>query len=448
MSRDSNIIIKRVIYILIVILISIPLMQQVTKFAYVVPLKGAVTNTERPKFSLNDWLSGEYQLKDEEYINRNFGFRSEFVRLNNQLDYWLFDKINAKGVLIGKEGFLYEMDYINEYLGRLYLGEDKIKSNMTKLKIVSDSLKSRGIDLVFLIAAGKASYYPEYFPESESNSVKTISNYEAFVQAFDSLEINHIDLNGWFVKMKDTIDYPLFTKGGIHWSKYGEYYAMDSIISYVEKLRDVVLPRFRVDGIDVSILPKYRDNDIGEGMNLLFPHSTFAMAYPNLVLENEDADMDVKAMVLADSYYWEMYNEGFSRDIFNKGQFWYYNKEIFSNVPGKEKQNIADIDIRSEIEKNDVVFIMQTEATLNRFTFGFIDNLYDIYTNRKSEIPEEEIISEEEIADVISRIEKSKSWYDVVVEKAQSRGISVEEMLRIDAIYVIKQDRLKARNTK
>jgi acetyltransferase AlgX (SGNH hydrolase-like protein) len=448
MSGKSNILIKRILFIIVVVLLSLPLFQQITEIVFVKPLKGAVKKTEKPEFTIDGWFSGKFQSVDEKFINTNFGFRSEFVRLHNQFDYWLFGEVNAKGVLIGKDGYLFEMDYINEYLGRLYLGKDKIDDHASKLKLISDSLESKGIDLVFLFAAGKASYYPEFFPESEAGSEKTVSNYEAFLSSFDSLDIKHIDLNGWFVKMKDTISYPLFTKGGIHWSKYGEYLVMDTIISYVEDLRGVKLPHFNAERISVSILPRYRDNDIGEGMNLIFPHSTFPMAYPKLVLDTMNADMDVKAMVLADSYYWEMYNEGFSKDIFNNGQFWYYNKEIFSSVPGKEKRNISEINVKNEVEKNDVVFILQTEGTLNRFTFGFVDNMYDIYLKRKSETPEEEKISEEEIAVIINNIRNSKGWYDVIVEKAKTRGISTEEMIRIDAIYVIRQERLKSRNSK
>ncbi len=435
MGSKRNTVIKRAIYIFIIVLLAIPVVQQVVGFAYVIPLNGAIKLAEPPILTDSTWFSGKYQTQAEEFVKDNFGFRSEFVRLNNQLDYWFFGVINANSILIGKEGYLFDLNYINEYLGRYYIGKDEINSKVTKLKIVSDSLEARGIDIIFLLAAGKASYFPEFFPDSLANVKKTISNYDDFARAFDSLGIKHIDFNKWFVEMKDTTSYQLFTKGGIHWSKYSEYLVGDSIINYVEKLRNLRLPRFLVEKIDVSILPKYRDNDIGESMNLLFPHSTFPMAYPRLSLSNENADLNVKAMVVADSYYWELYNEGLSRDVFDMGQFWYYSKEIYSQEPGWTILPVEETDIRYQVEQNDIVFILQTEATINWFAFGFVDELYDLYMDKDYQ-PNLELVKKHEINLIISKINLDKNWLATIIKKAKEKGISTEEMILRDANYV------------
>lgn len=443
MNSKNNIIVKKSIFILIVILLSIPMVQQVIGFAYVRPLKGTVTKVEKPTVSLESWLSGDYQMKEEDYINNNFGFRTSFVRLHNQLDYWLFGKINAKNVLLGKDDYLYEYSYIREYLGRNFLGKDSIDQMVAKLKSVSDSLSVRGTDLVVLFAAGKASYYPEYFPDSLPPESKTISNYDYFSKAIDSAGILNIDFNSWFVRMKDTSRYPLYTKGGIHWSKYGEYLVADSLIKYVESIRGVRLPRYKLESIEVSSYPKYRDNDIGEGMNLIFQNSTLTKAYPKLSIDSTGVDVPVKAMIVADSYYWELYNMGLSRDIFDNGQFWYYNKKIFSQQPGWATLPVKETDIRSEVEKNDIVFILQTEATLYRFGFGFVDKEYELYA-QKDYKPVIETDDEKQLKALIRNIRANKEWYAKIVKKAEKKGITPEEMLLIDVRYMIEQ---KKKNT-
>jgi len=418
------------------------MVQQISKFAYVIPLKGAVKKVEKPTLTIKSWLSGDYQMKQEDYINNNFGFRTSFVRLHNQLDYWLFGKVNAKSVLIGKEGYLYELSYIYEYLGRNFLGKDVINSKVATLKSVSDSLSVRGIDLVILFAAGKASYFPEFFPDSLQSKSKTISNFDYFTDAIDSAGILNIDFNTWFVDIKDTISYPLFTKGGIHWNKYGEYLVIDSLIKYVEKLRGVILPHFNVDDFIITSMPRYRDNDIGDGMNLIFPYSTSTLAYPEISIDKSYPFDTIKAMVVADSYYWEMYNEGLSKDVFNNGQFWYYNKKIYSQEPGWATLPVGETDVRAEVEKNDIVFILQTEATLYRFGFGFVEKEYDLYAQEDYK-PVIESPEKQQLNALMRNIRSNKEWYAKVVEKAKKKGITPEEMLLLDARYMINQRKKK-----
>ena len=447
MTQKNNIFVSKAFFVVIVILMSIPMIQQLTEFAYVRPLKGAVKKVEKPKLTFESWLSGDYQMKEEDYINNNFGFRTSFVRLHNQIDYWLFGRINAKSVLVGNDGYLYELSYIYEYLGRNFLGKDVINQKVATLKSVSDSLSVRGIDLVVLFAAGKASYYPEFFPDSLQSKTKTISNFDYFTHAVDSVGILNIDFNSWFVEMKDTVSYPLFTKGGIHWNKYGEYLVMDSLIRYIEKLRGVKLPYFNVDELLVTSIPRYRDNDIGEGMNLIFPHSTTTMIYPEISIDKSKPWDTVNAMVVADSYYWEMYNEGLSKDVFNNGQFWYYNKKIYSQEPDWATLPVGETDIRAEVEKNDIVFILQTEATLYRFGFGFVEKEYELYA--QEDYKPIVVSAEKQQLDALMRnIKANKYWYAKVVEKAKKKGITPEEMLLIDARYIIDQRKKKANNSK
>lgn len=441
MNSGTGKIIKNVLYALIVVLIALPLAQQTIGFAYVKPLKGAVVTSEKQELTFDGWFSNSFQTKTEEHVNTNFGFRSSFVRLHNQLEFSLFGIVNAKNVLVGKDGYLYEYSYIKEYLGKNFLGKDEINDRIAKTKLVSDSLSARGIDLVILLAAGKASFFPEYFPDSLPPNSKTISNYDYFSTALDSAGIKNIDFNKWFVNMKDTSRYKLFTKGGIHWSKYGEYLVADSLIKYIEGIRGVNIPEYYFESIELSNIPRYRDNDIGEGMNLIFLHSPNELAYPALKIIKNDTDANIKAMVVADSYYWELYNEGLSRDIFNYGQFWYYNKKIYSQEPGWSPTPVEEVDIRYEVEKNDIVFILQTEATLYRYAFGFIEKQVELYSQPYT--VDSALILKQELRSVIRSIKSNEKWYSSVIEKAEKRGLTIEEMLEIEARYANKINKEK-----
>ena len=40
---------------------------------------------------------------------------------------------------------------------------------------------------------------------------------------------------------------------------------------------------------------------------------------------------------------------------------------------------MADIDLKAEIDKNDVFIILNTESTAGGYGFGFIEAAYDLY---------------------------------------------------------------------
>ena len=78
-------ILKQIILIIITICLFIPLIQKEFTFFKEKPLKGVFTLAEKPDSMLENWFSGEYQLKYEKYFNDSLGFRPFFVRINNQI---------------------------------------------------------------------------------------------------------------------------------------------------------------------------------------------------------------------------------------------------------------------------------------------------------------------------------------------------------------------------
>src|SRR5690606_16381177 len=98
----------------------------------------------------------------EGYINDEIGFKPWFVKIKNQIEYSLFDKVNASNVIVGKNDVLFQDFYISALLGHDFLGEETIKTKVSKLKYVQDELAKNNVQFLFVIAPGKASFYPEY----------------------------------------------------------------------------------------------------------------------------------------------------------------------------------------------------------------------------------------------------------------------------------------------
>lgn len=376
-ERNTNII-KTALYIGLLGLLTLPAIQKKYKIFEEEELKGSIPEYTKPQLTIENWWGGHYQDSAELYLKGTAGFKPSLVRIHNQLHYWLYNVAIANGVIIGNDNYLYEENYIKAHLGWDYVGEIAIQEKVNKVVAISDTLEKLDKSLVVIFAPGKASFYPEYIPEEFHPEQQDTTNYEIYAKLFNQSDVHFIDFNQWFRDMKDISPYPLMPKTGIHWSKYGEVIAIDSMLSYLEVLCDCEYPNFVVDTIHESMEMEETDDDIEDGMNLYFNIPDLKMGYPRFHMEHSGNEAEKRVAVVADSYYWGMYNWGLSGGYFNGGQFWYYNEHVHAEGLESPLQP-KDLNTKEEMEKHDVVIILITDANLYKFAFGFIDDMYDSY---------------------------------------------------------------------
>ncbi|MEI8204561.1 MAG: hypothetical protein WCH34_16180, partial [Bacteroidota bacterium] len=199
---------KRILLCLILLMLFIPLIQVKFGIYKVKPLFGAITLAADTTFNFKGWFSGGYQEQKEKFRNENFGFRSILVRLNNQISYNLFNKAKANGVIIGKDNYLYEENYIKAYFGTDFIGEDSIKHRMNRLKSINDSLFKLNKNILLVYAAGKGGFYPEYIP-NRYGKVRGKTNFDYHIKYSKQLGLNYIDFNSYFISQKHKSKYLL-----------------------------------------------------------------------------------------------------------------------------------------------------------------------------------------------------------------------------------------------
>lgn len=375
--------IKRILFGGVLLLMLLPMLQQKLNIFHLDPLQGAIVAVEKPSFHYYDWKKGDYQKRYEDYLNNNFGFRSVLIRINNQMAYSFYNEAKANGVIIGKDNYLYERNYLRAYLGTDFIGDKAIGEKVRKLREIQDTLQKLNKDILMVFAPGKGSFFPEYLPDYCKGKQRPKTNYKSYVAAMQSQGVHYVDFNRWFRDMKATSKYPLYGKGGIHWSKYGEFLAADSLIGIVGKTRNVPMTKLVLDKLEVKKVNEQGDYDIGEGMNLLFRMKTYPMAYPVFHFEKPKKEVpQPKVLFVSDSYYWGMFNAGMSREIFGNGQFWFYNQEIYPDSYESPK-TVVDVNIQEEVEKQDMIVLMCTDANLFKFAFGFIEQLHAKYYPEK-----------------------------------------------------------------
>lgn len=425
---------KKIFFGLILVMMVIsPIAKAVfDKFDYtIMPLKGYVVYAEYPEFSWEEWFEGSWQTDYDKYLEDHIGLRNLFVRTYNQIDYSLFRKTHAAGVIVGKEDYLYELNYILAYTGKDYLGDKTIKDKCSRLKVVQEELRKLNTELLIVLAPGKASFFPEFIPEEHLADPITISNNEAYLDYFREYGINHIDFNSYFLSMKDTSSYELFPKCGIHWSEYGSWLALDSIVKYIEDVKAYDMVDIGYEGIEVSGNPRSTDYDIGDGLNLICRIPGNDMPYPFGLTCLDDGKVKPNLMVIADSYYWSIYNKHYNNCLWDKQDFRFYNQESFT--PGEEKSHPAELSLE-EMGKFDVIMLLYTEANMPKFANNFIDQAHISFMYDKR------------LQEIIREIKGSSGWMQDIEVKARERGVSTERMINLDARWILDNELAKEDN--
>jgi len=215
------------------------------------PLEGYYIDAEKDKFSWNGWFAGTYQESQDKYLNDHFGFRSFFIRLNHQWRFSFFNKVKTQWVVVGKENYLYEENYIKAWYGDDFIGQDSIEQRMYKLKMLQDTLNQLEKRIIVVLAPGKGSFYPEYIPDNLHKERGT-TNIDVYRQYIEKWNINCIDFNRYFIDNKEKSPYPLYPQYGIHWSYYGMCLAADSMVRYVEKINNIDMPNMYWETVKMS----------------------------------------------------------------------------------------------------------------------------------------------------------------------------------------------------
>ena len=377
---------RNILFIGILLVLLTPMIEykfQLVKTGPVIDLIGAIVPAQDTVLTMNGWLSGNFQNKKEKYLNENFGFRTLGVRINNQIAFSLFSKTKAHGVEVGRNDYLYEKEYIEAYLGQNFVGDSPINERLRKLKFLQDTLAKLGKSIILVYAAGKGSYYPEFFPEKYDGIKKGRTNYETYIKKTKELGINHIDFHKYFNDNKTTSPYPLYPQHGIHWSTYGGCLAGDSIIKFIEKKRNIDIPEFYWKEVKVET-ERDMDYDVGAGMNLLIQFKRGPMGYPVIILGSDKDKKKPSLLIVSDSFYFALLQKGFKK-CFSNHQFWYYNERVYSEeVRDEEYKETAKMDLNKEINNHEVFIIMASEHNLPKLGWGYIERMYNHFTQEKN----------------------------------------------------------------
>lgn len=371
--------IAKYIFILLLIGSFLPIFQEFTNFFKLEPVRGYYIEVDKPKWKFENYLNGSFTTQMDEYVRTHFGFYPSFVRIDNQIEYWICKNAKATGVVIGKNGFLYEHNYIDSYYGNNFVGEDSIRTLIEKLSIVRKALNEQNKDVWVILCPGKGYLVPENIPDNRRQEHFNTTNYEVYAKMLPEYKIPTLDLQKIFLEIKSKNRTPLFSKHGTHWSEMGEMLAMILTAKFAQEQLKMELPRPYITDTYTSWQPHGRDYDIAYGMNLMFQLEPQPLPYANYEYTKKETGPK-KILIIGDSFYFGPYGKKFSNYTLGNGAFWYYNQEEY--VLGSEPINLKNIHKKDRWEEHDIVCIYLTDANLVKFGFGWIEEAYEVYTKK------------------------------------------------------------------
>ena len=433
-------------FVIILVAFTAILLQGFTHVIKMKPLAGYVPDEQPVKLSFKTYYDGTFQNYLTDHAKRNSGFREVCIRSYNQSLFSLFGKSTNNTLVPGLNKEMYLQIYLNEIKGKTlkdcYGSEEyfktKAQKDIEKTLVLIDSLKHHNTAFLFVEAPSKTWVYPEYMPQEYQDSIMSFCVQDYYTKLFKENNIPHIDFLSYFKSLKGQTKYPLYTRYGTHWAESTIPFVADSVLSKIGSLIGQEMPHIVCVDENPSTHYSKQDGEIENLMNLLLPIRKPALPQPIMALSDTTLRKP-NILVIADSYFIQLHESCFA-DAFDRCEYWKYNDEVITKkieFLGKVKYYP---DVYKVIDEVDLVMIINTSVYAYDYMFGFCETAQQAFLERDAESLEKQIHG------VIQRITSTPEWLESVKQQAVERGVDLDEMLRLNAIYAIEMDKQKQQN--
>ena len=379
---------KRGLLGLLLLLLALPAVQAKWSLMAVWPLDGAFQPSPRAIFSWADLGTGTYQGQLEKYLDDRIGFRPYLIRLRNQLAFSLFRMARSGEIAIGRHDVLFELRQVESYMGHDRLTEAEVRFRVRRLRTVQRDLGRRGVQMLFVMAPNKARFQPEDLPVSLRPAPGTVTNYDLYLRALQADTVALLDMVPLFAQWKKTKPYPLFPRGGTHWSGYGATLTADTLLRRLEQIGELHFPAVRTTGppriVRATDSLRATDNDLAKPLNLLRQVEATPLAYRQLAFSPpQPGQTRPPALFVSDSFIWGLaiFSPYLLHQFADDTRVWYYGYGIY--VPDSlfhdTRVLVQTLNLRQQIESRRFIVLLLTEHNLVTHEFDFTNKVYRLY---------------------------------------------------------------------
>lgn len=206
------------------------------------PLFGALTGlnsrvfasqqtTQMPQLVSDGAINVAWTLDFDEHWGRSFPFHSFLSSRYHGLIRTGLRSSPIEKVIIGRDGFFYFGDTIDDILYHQSLSEGDLKRILTVLKLQSRFAREKGAEYLFFVAPNKASIYPEYLPGyllpvGEKSNLDVFRELSSQAPVYDALQVLREE--------KAHSSVLLYHKEDSHWNNLGAYMAYVGLMEKLE----------------------------------------------------------------------------------------------------------------------------------------------------------------------------------------------------------------------
>lgn len=162
------------------------------------------------------------------YVEDNYFLRQELVSAWSALNQNVLHTSIAENVVLGKDGWLYFGDTLDDYTGANPMSEREIFSAARNLVLIQEFCERQGAQFLFVIAPNKNSLYPEYMPDLTISGQK--HDAQRLLEQLAIQRVPCVDLFSLFRSQEETL---YFTQDS-HWNSKGAALAADAIHQALE----------------------------------------------------------------------------------------------------------------------------------------------------------------------------------------------------------------------
>lgn len=424
-----------ILFVLTVVLLALPAVQQHARLFKFKPLAGVTTDKAQPELSWKTFMSGQYQQREDRYLAENIGFREVFIRYYNQFTWSLFQASQNTSIFVGKDRWLFNDFVMDHHLGQSvygYAANDgemvrKMERDAKMLYQLQGILEEYGVSFFVCIAPSKDMVCEDYLPEMKpAKKPRGILAIDYYPPVFDSLGIHCLNFSDYFLELKGKVDYPLYLKSSSHWSNQAATLMADTLLRYMESLSGKRLHQL---SFSAPYLAPARepDHDLEKVLNLVWPVESSQNLYVDAIPVEDSLAVRPKWLVVGDSYFrgWQ-YNLPLDR-LFTSHHYWRYNSTVYDDPL---HNNTSEVDLLRELLSSDVVTVMYTPCNLFDLNRGFLSK--SVLT-----LSCDERTVERAIKGARQSIVNTPDWYAKLEQRAAAQGVDVATAVDDEARYLV-----------
>lgn len=188
-----------------------------------------------PRFGLN------MLNETADYVADRFALRQHCITLWSGLNEKLLRTSAEDQVLLGKDGFLYFSETLDDYTGAA-LSDGELRQIAQRLADLQQELEAEGKAFVFTIAPNKNSLYPDRMPENIENRHEN-GNAVRLIPYLAAYGVHYADL---FAPLSQEL---LYFRTDTHWTARGAALGADTLLAALGRNSDYAAHRFGQEGL-------------------------------------------------------------------------------------------------------------------------------------------------------------------------------------------------------